>query len=311
MTPSILRIFLVYLVASGGWISNQVSGPDSRSPKVKALVEAEKYESAGDFQTAISLLEDVLPSVRGRDDRKEEFQILFRLGLLNWDIGQLETSAAYYRRAIELGKSAQYAEDVRIAKIALEIYEFYSTGKNARVPGKYPQSIDAFGRALTLAKNMPSQAHELKCLRQLSITYWEMNELEKYVNLNNQALTIARTIKHRKEEGICLNNIGLFYWKKSDYSKALRYFQQALDIAEKSNFSDSQADTLVNISIVLSELGSYDRALDYIQRATDIDSKLRNSFYLSINLNNEGNVYRNKWIYSNNIDFYNEAYNYF
>jgi CHAT domain-containing protein/tetratricopeptide (TPR) repeat protein len=307
MTLSIVRIFLVYLVASGGWISDQIFGSDSQSLKVKALVEADKYESAGDFQAAIRLLEEAHPSIRSRDDQREEFQILFRLGLLNWDIGQLETSAAYYRRAIEIGKSTPYAEDVRIAKIALEIHAFYSTGKNARVPGKYSQSVDAFERAITLAKRIPSQAHELKCLRQLSITYWEMNDLEKYVSLNNQALAIARAIKHRKEEGICLNNIGLFYWKKSDYSKALRYFQQALDIAEKIKDIETKSLILTNMSLIYVDFNEFTKALHYLEGVLKIDREFKRDFYISIDLNNMGIIYRNLAELTKNIDFFGKS----
>ena len=70
------------------------------------------------------------------------------------------------------------------------------------------ESITAFESAISLARDIGSKEHLLKCLRLQSITYKEWNNLSEFLRLSEEALKLAVELKHKIEEAKCANNIG-------------------------------------------------------------------------------------------------------
>jgi len=197
------------------------------------------------------------------------------------------------------------------SRTALEIYRLYKEGKKFRSSGKYQKSIENFQQAIHLARKLKSKEHEVKCLRQLSSTYWELNNLQEFFSLNKEALTIAQSLNHRKEEGRCLNNIGLFYWKLDNYSKALTYYKDAIKIAKDEKNKKNKSECLTNIGIIYQELGIYEKALEYLMDALTIDKQLGDEVYTSMDLNNIGEVFRKKGLVSGKKEAFHKALDYF
>ena len=229
-------------------------------------------------------------------NRRDEINCLAKLGLLNWNLGRMEECSRYYQEARALAHLVNQIKEEQILATALEIFDLYSKGKDARSLGKYQQSIEFFQKAVALARGIQSREHEVKCLRQMSVNYWEQNKFKEFFDMNSEAQKIAREINHRREEGLCCNNIGIYYWKMSNYSKALKYYQLALEIAEKENAAESKSQSLSNLSLLYIDLGNYDRALDYLLEVLKIDRELGNIIYEAIDLNNIGIFYRNQAI---------------
>ena len=174
----------------------------------------------------------------------------------------MEECSRLYQEALTLARLANLKREAQICLTALEIFDLYTKGKEARSLGKYQQSIEILQRAVALARRIKSREHEVKCLRQMSVNYWEQNRFKEFFDQNTEAQKMAREINHRREEGICYNNIGIYYWKMSNYSKALKYFQISLEIAEKENAAESKSQSLTNLTLLYIDLGNYDRALE-------------------------------------------------
>jgi CHAT domain-containing protein/Tfp pilus assembly protein PilF len=292
-----LSIFLLVL------LSHLASTADDNSQRLTslkyALVFGEKLLGEGDYQKAIGQFEVALKLSQDLKIRSDEIYVLMQLGLLNWNLGRLEISSSFYKRALEMTRSSGITSKEQKCDTVLEIQRLYSKGKDNRASGQFDQSIKCFRQAIRLAKNINSPNHEVKCLRQMSLNYWETNDIEEYFRLNTQAQQLAHKIKSQKEEGICFNNIGLYYWKHTDYSKALKYFQLAFGIAEKQRFLENLSDCIANISLIYSDLGDYEKALEYLLRVLKIDRELKIDYNIAIDLNNIGNVYLNEGIRSN------------
>jgi CHAT domain-containing protein len=301
-----LSIFLLVL------LSHLASTADDNSQRLTslkyALVLGEKLLGDGDYQKAIGQFEVALKLSQDLKIRSDEIYVLMQLGLLNWNLGRLEISSSFYKRALEMTRSSGLTSKKQKCDTALEIQRLYSKGKDSRALGRFDQSIKCFREAIRLAKNINSPNHEVKCLRQMSLNYWEINDIEEYFRLNTQAQQLAHKIKSQKEEGICFNNIGLYYWKHTDYSKALKYFQLAFGIAEKQRFLENLSDCIANISLIYSDLGDYERALEYLLRVLKIDRELKIDYNIAIDLNNIGNVYLNEGIRSNIDRYYLNAF---
>lgn len=222
------------------------------------------------------------------------------LGLLFWNLGQLKDSAGFYNEALSFADrlDLKFLQDECLG--ALRIYETYTNGKALRLSGRYKESIAQFDIAIELARRIKSPEHELKCLRQLSLNYFQIEALKEFFLLNNRALQIAKSLYQKQEIGRCLNNIGLYYWRSNSYSKALASFEESLAIAREFKHEEDQSVCLNNIGLVYMDIGNYERSLSNLKKALNIDLKLKGDTGIFIDLNNIGAAFRKRGEFSGN-----------
>jgi len=271
----------------------------------------ERLLKEGSFQRAIDSLEKCLRLAREMEDRQCQIKCYMRLGLLYWNIGQLGESSKYYKKAILLVQELNLKEKYEKCRIALEIYQLYTEGKEHRSLGQLKKSLKNFEKAINLSKKIKSKEHELKCLRQLSITYWNSNNLQKFKFLNEEALKIAQSFNHKREEGKCLIHIGIFHRKLNNYSKALYFYEEALSIIRGLNNKKDETVCLNNIGIIYKDIGNYAKSLDYLKEALLIDQQIGNEIDISIDLFNIGETFRKKGLSSGKKKDFHDALNYF
>lgn len=308
MLDKLKYIFVILILSNFGFQTNLYSRTLEKSKNLSLLRESkamgEGFLKEGNYHKAIEQFEIALKLSRELREYLEEANILIILGLINWNLGRMEVSSFYYKSARELAQAQDIFSIKRESEIALEIYQLYIKGKNSRISGQYEKSIKFYEEAIFLARIIFSPNHEIKCLRQMSLNYWEMNKIDQYFRLCEIGQKLANNINNYREEGIFLNNIGLYYWKINEFSRSLKYFQLSLEIAEKERQLDNISNCLTNISLVYSALGDYDKALSYLDRGILIDQELRNDFNVSTDLNNIGNVYLNKGNLSGDNKYY-------
>jgi len=272
--------------------------------------KGEYFRLEGEYEKSINFFEESLNLARKNASEKHEIESLLRLGLLFWNIGKLKESSDMYTKTLPIAQKLNLKIEQEKCLTALEIYKLYTDGKDYRLSGQYEKSIEIFKKAIDLAKKNYIKEYELKCLRQLSLTYWELNSLQEFLSLNKEALEIANTLKHKQEEGRCLNNIGIYYWKTDNYSNALNYYEKALKIAKELKNIKDESECLNNIGITYNDLGNYEKSLEYLIRAKDIDAELGDDVSLSMDLNNIGEIFRRKGLLLDNKDFNNALDNY-
>jgi CHAT domain-containing protein/Tfp pilus assembly protein PilF len=267
--------------------------------------EAKELQSKGEFEKAIEVFEESMEIAKETPDRKKECNALIKLGLMYWNIGKLKISSQYYLDAQSIAKTNSLKNLEEICKNALEIYSLYNQGKKYRSSGNTEKSVESFQKAISLSRSIQSKEHEVKCLRQLSITYWTTSNIHEYFSLNKQALEIARILNHRIEEGRCLQNIGVFYWKIDNYSQAINFFEKALSVAKQLENKRMTADYLNLIGISYRSIGNYSKSLDYLTKAQYKAIEINDDYLLSLILNNMGNVFRDRALFlANKNDFY-------
>jgi len=268
-------------------------------------LEAEELQINGEFEKAIEVFNKSMKIAKEISDREKECNALIKLGLLYWNIGKLKISSKYYSEANSLAKANNFIEFKGHCQNALEIYSLYNQGKNYRSLNETQKSIESFQKAINLSRLIQSEEHEVKCLRQLSITYWTATNIHEYYSLNEKALEIARILNHRIEEGRCLKNIGVFYWKIENYSQAINFYEKALSVAKILENKRMTADYLNLIGISYRNIGNYSKSLEYLTRAQAKAIESNDDHLLSLILNNIGNTYRDRaLLLANKNDFY-------
>lgn len=264
------------------------AGRDSALNFENVIFVAQKDRRSGEFGKAIERLEIALSNIKEKFSGIEEAKIRMELGLLYWNTGQMDKAGNEYDRVSILAREIGYEEGSRISELSLTIYHDYLKGKENRANGKYTEAVRSFEKAIRIAKDIGSPNHELKCLRQLSLVFWETDELEKYSSLTIRALALGRKLNHKREEGLCLNNLGLYYWKKHDYKYALKYYQEAFRISGLIDDQEIKLSATSNIAVVYSDLGEKAKAFKYLIELSKIDEASSNEYGLAIDFANLG-----------------------
>lgn len=308
----IKRAFLLFLIICLVSIPLSSSKVESKQNFLEIFNQGENYRLAGNYDKSIEFFKKCLAIARKTGFQKEEMDSIIKLAILYWNIGELIESTNYYLRASLIAKSIGSKKIEENCQKAVQIYELYLEGKDYRDKvGDYEKSIDCFKAAINLSKEIKSPEHELKCLRQTSINFLELNALQDYYELNIKALSLAHKIKSQKEEGICFNNIGLYYWKIENYSAALKFYEKALYIAQTIDNLKSKADVLTNESLLYADLGNFEKSIELLLKVLEIDQQTGLSDKIPLDMNNIGITYRRKALLTNNNNDFIMALRYF
>lgn len=266
----------------------------SAQEREQLIYQGKEFKSNGDFPAALEVFKQALRHAKNDSDLKTEIDCLVELGSLYWNLGQMDSSDVCYDKALDCLEKGDL-EDLKDRVVSfIRIYQLYQSGKKSRDIGEYQESIDLLIQAVDLSDQISSMEHKLKCLRQLSVTYSEINDLVTFLALNREALGIARELNHKIEEGRCLYNIGLYYDSIENYSRALIHYEDALKIARENQSINDESYCLTNISHIYIQVGDYERALDYLNEVLKIDREIDEDAYVAIDLNNIGVTYQKK-----------------
>jgi len=305
--------FLIYFLLT--FINTQANILDKKSDLNQiyesAVKSGEMQKKGGNFKQAIDAFTQALKLAREIGNKEGEVDCLIRLGLMYWNIGQLDQSSKKYNQALALAQKIDLSDREQECRNFLEIYRLYEDGKRFRSTNEYQKSKDSFQKAIDLARKIRSKEHEVKCLYQLGIVYWELNEINEFHSLNKEALKIANDLKYKKQQSRCLINIGVYYWKSNIYSKALNYYERALKIAQEEKSKENEGACFTNIGLIYQDFGNYEKALSYLEKALLLDNQLKRNDYISMDLNNLGVIYRRKGVISGEKESFYKALNYF
>jgi CHAT domain-containing protein len=294
---SFCAVLFVLVLTSFLWGASGRDNPVQES-FIISFTEGEKRLRNGQFGKALESFETSLNIAKSGGNEQGEIDCYKKIGLIFWNLGELDKSEESFSQARLFAKKYGINTVHEELSAYSEIFQLYTAGKTSRGSNRYQESIVSFQEAIDLAKESRSRHHELKCLRQLSLTYWGLNDLQAFYRLNEEGLKIARDLNHKREIGRAYNNIGLYFWKTNEYSKALSFYQEALNIARELNDKVEISACFNNIGVVFKELGASTRALDYIERAIKIDTELNNKLFLTVELNNLGTISHRKAIFS-------------
>jgi CHAT domain-containing protein/tetratricopeptide (TPR) repeat protein len=281
-------------------------GVQNAETSLDALIEKGKsLYSAGEFENAAALFKKALGLSREIGTPQKEALCLSQLGIASWDMGQISESAKLFKDAYLLARQHGDLSVAEANRKFLEITRLYNLGKEYRLKSLNKQSLDCFKRAIAVGRTTGIDNFELKCLRQKSLTYWQIDDVEMFFECNKQGVDLSRKTNHRKETGRCLNNIGVYYEKTNDYSYALKYFEEALPVLRNEKDTESEAECLSNIGSAYKELGDFNKALLKYFEALEIDKKTGDALAISTDLGNIGCAYLGSgWYSENNQDLW-------
>ena len=271
------------------------------------FAQGEKEAKAGNYSAAVSTFQKARVAAAQRKDEQVQVDCLMKLGEIFWNLGDLDKSETSYKEAGIVAARICYAEAISRSRLALDVLRCYQDGKKYCNSYQYQRSIDNFLRGIQLSRKLGCPGHEAKCLRRMSVAYYEQNKMEEFLELNQRALLIYQKIRNEREIGYCLYNIGVSYEKQLELPLALQYMFEALKIAQKQNIQSDKIDCLLGVGYVYSDLGNFSKATSYFSEATKLIKNNRDYANVPYYLCNLGSLYRRKAEIANDKSYLNKA----
>jgi tetratricopeptide (TPR) repeat protein/predicted Ser/Thr protein kinase len=247
----------------------------------------------------------------------DNLDVLFALGSLYEDGGNLDKARQYYDRVL---KSDGKNLDALLAMGRVEIKS-----------GNPQQGLDPLDRARHIAIDLDNQEQQALILQATGIAYKLMNKpveaLRNYqdsmaINQQlgqkrgvaaslaeiaqvqillgkpdaalaayNDALKIRREIGAKKEAGDTLIDMGDFYVERGQPDQAMQAFKESLQIQRDAGDETYQGLCLNNIGTTYAQKGENEDALTYLQQALQIREKLNVPGDIAETLHNLGEAY--------------------
>ncbi len=304
--------FLLAIVLSVNSFSGKsAKREETQAPLTPSMEAGQQLISEGKYQEAVQCFSSLLERFIEEGNRKKQMTCLSQLGLLYWNSGSLKESHEYYSEALLLAKAQSLWEDQKRFQSILEIFEFYWQGKDYRSIHEYSKSVQAFQNAIHTARHIHSPAHELKCLRQMAVTYYEMSDLRNVYLLSTQGLKLARALNNKREIVSALTNRGVYYSSIGNFSQALAHYFESLKIARDLNIQWEISTCLNNIAIDYKNIGSFQKALQLLSEALLIDRQMGDNDSVAAELNNVGTVFLSLAVLSGDrIEYYRALENF-
>jgi tetratricopeptide (TPR) repeat protein/predicted Ser/Thr protein kinase len=276
----------------------------------KLFIEASMARVTKNNAKAISTYETLAKSF------PDNLDVLFALGSLYEDAGDLDKARSYYGKMLADGKNL----DALLAMGRVEIKS-----------GNPQAGLDPLDKARHLAIDLDNQEQQALILQATGIAYKLMNKpveaLRNYqdsmaineklgqkrgvaaslveiaqvqlllgkpdaaLTAYNDALKIRRDIGAKKEVGDTLIELGVFYQERGQPDEALQQFKESLQIQRDAGDETYQALCLNNIATAYSQKGENEDALTYLQQALTLREKLNVPSDIAETLHNLGEAY--------------------
>lgn len=267
------------------------NGPGVRSQFCQASLRATAHRSRGEYAEAAVALEQALVISRDNSLSHQFRQCLLRIAILQWDLGSISDSTSRFMEALTAYNHAGDNRSAEFCGKCILLIRLYEEGKQSREAKFCHRSLARLEEASSIGKEIGILDFELKCLRQKSLTFWEMGRIDLFLECNKQGLEISNRLNHRVEKGRCLNNIGISYHKLNEYSLALEYLASALSVVRKSGDRLTEAECLSNLGLLYRDLGNYTRAHFCLTEALAIDREVGDHRSITSDLANLGTVF--------------------
>ena len=169
------------------------------------------------------------------------------------------------------------------------------------------ERISWLDAALAASRSLKQRGLEISHLTELGITYLNIGESSKAIDLLQQALTISREIEHYSAQGYILSNLGVAYASLGDVHKAISFHEEALAASREVFDKRGESFTLANLAITYSQLGEIRKAIELHEQALAISRELGDRRNEQFVLSGLGNAYASLGELRRAMEYYEQA----
>ncbi|WP_235440906.1 tetratricopeptide repeat protein, partial [Limnoraphis robusta] len=297
--------------------------PEYEAARQKAIQAGEQID-AGNWEAAITLLEQALPVIRKTFGSEHPgFQGLeyYLKGAKLAQAGNIEDAKAAFEQGKNLlnkvreqaeknqttssQQSPGLEEANRLNQQAIQLYE----------QGRYDEAIPLAKRVLEMYQKLLGDEHPYVAasLNGLALLYHSQGRYSEAEPLLIQALEMTRKLLGDEHPDIAqsLNNLAALYESQGRYSQAEPLYKQALEMRQKLLGEEHPhvAATLNNLAALYESQGRYSEAEPLFIRALEMRRKLLGDEHpdIALSLNNLAALYESQGRYNEAEPLYKQA----
>ena len=225
--------------------------------KAEFLYECANFFYPKDVRKSEFLYQQSLNLVKNKNNLLEG-NILWKLGFINRNKGNLSTSLRYFNNAKNIYKQIDDLEQV--ATVNIDIGSVY------RYKNEISNEIKFYKKGLSLAKEV-SEEIVGKAFLHLGAYYGRLQKLDSSIYCYNEALEVFKKINNDKRVYHVYNNLPNTYFLQGNYQKVLDIRTLVLDYAKRGRRQLLLTSNYHNIASAYKQLKEYDKASKYLDSA--------------------------------------------
>ncbi len=298
-------IFMSFFLTLSPFNSHNISQDEIDS----LFSNGKNHLKEGNFNLAVQSFGDCLSLANERNDKEIQMECYINLGLLSWNLDKIDESSDFYSKARKIAYELNLPQVIKTCEISVEINNLFLKAKEFQYT-KPQESNGYFQKALDFAKDIKSQAHELKCLHLISMSYL-VSGGQEYLELSARALEIAQILNHKNEERKLFSHIAAYHIMQNNHVYALSNYFEALKIARDLNLKDEIWRYSANLVTIYLIFGDFQKSFKYLLDALSFAKEEKNNTRTASILNQFGTLYEKKARISKNNSDYSKALEYF
>ncbi len=176
------------------------------------------------------------------------------LGVLQWELGNLEISTEYYLKAEEICLEEGLTRELQMMRGNL--------ASNYQDAKEYDKALTQYKLVLKHWESVDDKRFIAKGLNSIGSLYFDLDSLELSKRYYKQSLGVSREFGEPQMVGLTTRNLGKISMKEQNYSQALDYFLDATQISKQTGTNTRNVGDYLNISKAYAALGQYKSAYE-------------------------------------------------
>lgn len=176
------------------------------------------------------------------------------LGVLQWELGNLETSTEYYLKAEQICLEEGLTRPLQMMRGNL--------ASNYQDAKEYDKALIQYKMVLRHWDSIDDKRYIAKGLNSIGSLYFDLDSLKLSKEFYEKSLKVSREFGEPQMVGLTTRNLGKISMKEQKYSSALEYFLEATRISEQTGTNTRNVGDYLNISEAYAALGQYKRAYE-------------------------------------------------
>jgi len=204
------------------------------------------YMQLGQFEEAISCLQQDLAICREAGDQRGEAETLNNLGNVYTGLQQYDESVACLQDALVICRKIGYRR--------LEGGILSNLGIGYRWLQRLEDAIACYQDALVISREVGDQHLEGHILTNLGNAYYDQQRFEDAIGCYEQDLAICRELGDRHGEGLTLLNLGATYQRLQRYDDAVSSYRDGIEAMRETGDGDKAARAEEDLERALYEM---------------------------------------------------------
>tara|TARA_R110001592_G_scaffold60311_3_gene183308 strand:+ start:6027 stop:8192 length:2166 start_codon:yes stop_codon:yes gene_type:complete len=233
--------------------------------------------------SCISLVKQSI-SIAQKYNQYKELGYAYNLyGIASENKGDIDSSLAYYNRALVFFKRTENLDDDAMVYVNL--------GAVHRNRGRYEEALNYYFKGVKIVQKSKNWSSLTSFLNNIALVYWDMSNLEKTKEYLLEQKTIAEEHNIVEAQSRSYLNLAILYDDLGEDSLIQKYDQLSLQLNRKLNDRQGISINLVNIGVFYDNRGDLATALKYYNEARAIKEEIQDEKGLVNLLINIGMLY--------------------